>query len=283
LNPIYGQIFASLLKPTAIIFEDFMKIRTCSTWVAHGVTALGLLAGSALAQDGKGESNNGTDPTKLVNSVVAQYEHFDLMGGRTNGVLKLNYTTTLDEARTYDLRFRVPVSRVTGIGNDGFAVGDASIQLGHVFGLSKAGAFVARGELIFNTAERPSLGTGKNVLKGTLIWAKFLSDGSIFAPAVVQSNSIGGDAARTEVNNTVFDFYYVPKLATPGMWVTYDPALTFDRPSNKQFASLAVTVGVALGKAFGGQSQVFIKPTVFGGNDRPGDWGLEVGYKIIGF
>jgi hypothetical protein len=44
-----------------------------------------------------------------------------------------------------------------------------------------------------------------------------------------------------------------------------------------------VTVGRSLGPALGGNSQVFIKPTVFAGGDRPGKWGVEVGYKVIGF
>lgn len=76
---------------------------------------------------------------------------------------------------------------------------------------------LARGELVFDTAKRPELGTGKTVFKGTFIYARFLAGGDIFAPAMVQSLSLGGNSARAKVNNTVFDFCYMPDslLARP--------------------------------------------------------------------
>jgi hypothetical protein len=136
---------------------------------------------------------------------------------------------------------------------------------------------------VFDTARRQELGNGKTVFKGSFVYAMFLQGGDIFAPAFVQSNSLGGDSNRAKVNSTAFDFYYVPKLADPKTFVTVDPALSFDWESKKQFASLAVTVGRAIGPAFGGNGQVFIKPVVFGGGERSANWGLEVGYKVIGF
>lgn len=53
--------------------------------------------------------------------------------------------------------------------------------------------------------------------------------------------------------------------------------------SDKRFASLTVTMGRVVGPAFGGNGIVFVKPSVFGGSDRPGKWGIESGYKVIGF
>ena len=44
-----------------------------------------------------------------------------------------------------------------------------------------------------------------------------------------------------------------------------------------------MTYGRVLGPAFGGTGIVTIKPSVFAGDDRFGDWGLEVGYKVLGF
>lgn len=111
----------------------------------------------------------------------------------------------------------------------------------------------------------------------------FLTGGHIFAPAAVQTKSLGGNSARAKVNNTVFDFYYVPRLSDPKTFVTVDPALSFDWEREKTFASLAVTLGRAIGPAFGGNAQVFIKPSVFGGGERPANRGVEVGYKVIGF
>ena len=227
--------------------------------------------------------DNGTDPTKFSRLAEAKYEYLDLKGGYSSGTLRLSYTQPLGEKKDYSVRLRVPVTYVNLLGNDQYALGDASLQLQHVFGLTKEHGFVAQGELIFDTAERQELGTGKNVFKGTLIYAMFLQGGAIFAPAFVQSNSFSGDEARAKVNFTTFDFYYVPKFADPRNLMTLDPSLNFDWENDKRFAGLAVTLGRVIGPAFGGNAILFIKPSAFVGSDRPGSWGLEVGYKVLGF
>ncbi|MCV2359330.1 hypothetical protein LNV08_10135 [Paucibacter sp. TC2R-5] len=227
--------------------------------------------------------DNGTDPTKFSKLAEAKYEYLDLNDGFSSGALRLSYTQPLGEKQDYSLRFRAPITRVNTLGNDRHELGDVSIQLAHVFGLTKEHGFVAQGELTFDSAQRKELGTGKNVFKGTLIYAKFLKDGSIFAPAFVQSNSFSGDKNRPKVNTTTIDFYYVPKFSDPHNLMTLDPALNFDWEHDKRFVSLAVTMGRVIGKAFGGNSIVFVKPSAFAGADRPGDWGVELGYKLIGF
>ena len=45
------------------------------------------------------------------------------------------------------------------------------------------------------------------------------------------------------------------------------------------FDSLVVKINAQLG----GNGILFVKPSVFAGSDKPGTWGLEVGYKVIGF
>lgn len=40
---------------------------------------------------------------------------------------------------------------------------------------------------------------------------------------------------------------------------------------------LATTFGFPMGKVFGGDSQIFIKPQILAGANRPADWGLQVG------
>jgi hypothetical protein len=75
----------------------------------------------------------------------------------------------------------------------------------------------------------------------------------------------------------------VPKLSDPRYYVTFDPALTADVENDAEFASVAVTIGRVIGPAFGGSSQVYVKPGVFLGGERSADWGIEIGYKVIGF
>lgn len=249
------------------------------------VMLLSVGAFGVMAQDVEAPKavDNGTDPSKLLTVAEAKYEYLDLQNAFSSGTLRLSYSTPLDDAQSYALRVRVPVTYVDVLGNDGYDIGDASLEISHVFGLTKAHAFVAKGELIFDTAGRPELGTGQNVFKGTFIYAKFLEGGNIFAPALVQSNSLWGDGNRPDVNSTTIDFYYVPKLANPKNLITYDPALNFDWENDKQFFSLAITFGRVLGPQLGGNGILFVKPSIFAGSDKPGSWGLEVGYKVIGF
>jgi hypothetical protein len=248
------------------------------------VLPLTLLAAAAAHAEGKSESvDNGTDPTQFSRTLEAKGEHLDLRDGFKSDTLRLSYTEPLGAKKDYSLRLRVPVASVDVAGNDDYDIGDASLMLSHVFGLTRAHGFVLQGEMIFDTADRPELGTGKDVFKGTLIYAKFLQGGAIFAPAVVQSNSVAGDSDRADVNTTTVDFYYVPKLQDPRNLVTFDPAMNFDWENDLEYASLAITFGRVIGKVFGGNSIVSVKPQVLVGGDRPVNWGIEVGYKVIGF
>ncbi|UNK58392.1 hypothetical protein MNQ95_04655 [Pseudoxanthomonas daejeonensis] len=120
------------------------------------------------------------------------------------------------------------------------------------------------------------------MFKGTFIYARFLPRG-IFAPALVHSFDLGGDWQRAEVDITTFDFYYVPKLADPDWFVTVDPSLNFDWENDRRFIGLAVTFGRSVGHAFGGLAQLYAKPTVLAGSERPGDFSVEVGVKVLGF
>ncbi len=247
------------------------------------VAASLFIAGVAQAQEAAKAPDNGTDPSRFSTAASVQFETFKLNPDYRLNTLNFTYWQPFGEKANYNLRVRLPVVQNNALGNDGYSVGDFSLKLNHVYKLTRDYAVVLAGEMAFDTAQRAELGTGKNVFKGTVIYAKFLEGGDIFAPAVVQSNSLWGDSARAKVNLTVFDFYYVPKLQDPKYFVTIDPALSLDWEAKKQFASLAVTVGRSIGPAFGGNSQIFIKPTVFGGNERSANWGIEVGYKVIGF
>jgi hypothetical protein len=245
---------------------------------------LTALSASPLAFAAEGEADNGTDPSKLNSTAIASYEYLDLGNGFSSGTLKLTYQKPfLLGDKQFSMQYKVPVAYVDAAGNDNYDLGDASLKLTHVLSKTKEKAIVLQGELVFDTAGRPELGSGKNVFKGTFIYAKFLKSGAIFAPAVVQSNSLWGDDNRSDINNTTLDFYYVPKLKNPKNLITYDPSLTFDWENDRQFAGLAVTFGRVIGPAFGGNAILSVKPSILAGNDRSADWGVEVIYKVIGF
>lgn len=225
--------------------------------------------------------DNGTDPTRLSRSATITYEHTDLLEGYKRDLFRLEGIVPFGQKNDWSARVRVPVVSTDTTDDDGYGLGDASLQLSHVFGMTHKRGFVAQGEFTFDTAERDELGGGQTIFKGTLIYAKFLEHG-IFAPAFVQTLDVGGGSDRPDVRTTTIDFYYVPKLAG-GKYVTFDPALNYDWERNQPYASLATTFGKVVGPAFGGHGQVYLKPSLQMGPHRPSDWAIEVGYKVIGF
>jgi hypothetical protein len=129
-------------------------------------------APTAAAAPPSAAAENGTDPTVFLTVAEAKHEYLDLNQGIASHTLRLTWTQPIGAAKTWALIARVPVASVDAGGNDSFDLGDASLKLSHVFGLTKTHAWVAQGELVLDTAARPELGTGKQVFKGTLIYAR---------------------------------------------------------------------------------------------------------------
>ncbi|MCV2874592.1 hypothetical protein OEZ71_20020 [Defluviimonas sp. WL0050] len=240
-----------------------------------------ILVTGAWAQS-QPEVNNGTNPTILATSAGIQYKYSDFGSGFSNGLLEASFTVPFGPGNNKALTFTLPYA--SGPVDDSFGLGDLNVKFIHVLAVNATRGIAYTAKLSFDSADRPDLGNGQTVLELSGFYAKFLEDGSIVAPSLVQTFGLGDeDAGRSKINMTTFDFYYVPKLATEKMFVAFDPALIFDWERDKGYASLTTTFGFPMGKAFGGDSQIFIKPQILAGAHRPADWSLQVGYKVIGF
>lgn len=237
-----------------------------------------ILLSTAHAEE---EVNNGTDPTRLATTAAIQYKHTDLRTNGSTGLFEALYTHPLGAQKRMSLTVTVPYA--SGAADSEFSFGDVGLKFTHVADLNRERGLAYTAEILFDTAHRADLGTGQSVLKASGFYAKFLQNGGIFAPALVQQVDLGNRRGRRDVNNTTLDLYYVPKLADPLYFMTYDPAIIADWENDLEYVSLTITVGRMLGKAFGGNSQVYIKPQVLGGTERPVDWTIQVGYKVIGF
>ncbi|MCA3180061.1 MAG: hypothetical protein O9345_16520 [Burkholderiaceae bacterium] len=243
-----------------------------------------VLAGEDPAHPGTEHrtDDNGTDPTRVSRTVQLKFEHLALRDGFGSNTLKLWYSQPLGEG--YSAIFKLPVTQVEVPGNKGAGLGDVSVQVGKVFGLTREGGHVVQGEMIFETATRPELGANQNVFKATYVRAIFLQDGSILAPSIVHNVGVWGQDDRPRVNLSTLDVYYVPKMVDPRNLVTFDPNVNYNWQNDNRFASLAVTLGRNLGKSpFGGNHFVLVKPAILVGGDRPNRWGVELTYRVIGF
>jgi hypothetical protein len=239
-----------------------------------------LLLGSqtSLAQEAE---NDGTDPTKPTSSATVSFEYIDPTGDyRTHSiVVKLN--TPIAVGTTLQLRVPFPSNSIAG--NDDFGLGDASLKLQKVFVRTKEYGFVMSGEVLFDTASRYELGGGLELFKLAAIYARFLEGGHIFAPALLQTVSVGNGSTRGDVNLTTLDLYFVPRLKNPKHYMTLDPFINHSWTNSLSSGGLAVTFGYKLGAMWVGKGQVYGKPQVFFGDSRSAEWGLEVGFQLLGW
>ncbi|PYG31034.1 hypothetical protein C8N36_10588 [Pelagimonas varians] len=225
--------------------------------------------------------NNGTNPTLLTTQAGLQYQLNRVNTNLDTGLLEAFYTRPFGDG-SKAIRFNVPFSDVPA--GEGLTFGDFSVTYIDVFHLTENNGAAFTFELFLDTAEKETAGYGQIAGETSVFYAWFLKNGSIFAPAWVQTFGLeGGNDQGQSLNTSTFDFYYVPKLANSKYYMTFDPAIIHDWESEKTFGSLQVTMGMLTGKAFGGDGQVFIKPGVLFGADKPADWSFQVGYKVLNF
>lgn len=247
------------------------------SFLVSATAALLAMGGVALAEE---TVDNGTDPTKMRRMFWTSYESLDLKGEGSRGSFEMLYEQPL--AGRTALRLTVPVVGFDGVpGVDStYALGDVSLRLTHIAAVTPKYGNVFQAEIYADSAERPELGYGNTALKLTFIHARFLSNGAIFAPSLGHTQNIGGS---DQIRETVLDLYYVPKLPDPAWYMTLDPALVANWEGDKYYGSLAVTVGRAVGHVGDGVAQVYLKPSAYIGSDRPAEWGVEAGFRVIGF
>jgi hypothetical protein len=224
----------------------------------------------------------GTNPARMSRTLEIKDEYLWLNNGVRSNVFRLGYTMPFGQNLDWSLKITLPVASLYGVPGNPSSAGDVGFKVTHVFSVAETHAWAGSAEVLINSADQ-GLGYGQNAMKLQAFYVRFLKDGSIFAPTLVQTFGLENNPDVADLNLTTADFYYVPKLADPKTLLTLDPSLTHDWANDRTYAGLAVTAGRVVGKTFGGTSIVFVKPSMLFGNDRPGDWGVEVGFKVVGF
>ena len=155
------------------------------------------------------------------------------------------------------MAFEFTLPYADGAFDDSYDLGDVSFKFMHVVDVNERRGIAYTAEYFFDTAGRPELGYGEDVLELSAFYAFFQEGENIFAPAIVQTIGLEGKGQLgNEINRATIDFYYVPKLANPKFFVAFDPALSFDWDTDEGFDSLQVTFGMLTGRALGGDGQV---------------------------
>ena len=239
-------------------------------------TAAPAFAGQA--SESKASADNGTDPTRLRRAVWLNYERMEFGESASRDRTQMILETPIS-AKTA-LRVSAPLVRInTPAGEIGTGLGDITVRAKHLLSINRSRGLVVQADITADTASERGLGGGATVASAAFIYAKFLPDGSIFAPAISHDQSLGGK----HVSETTADFYFVPKLRNPAWYMTLDPALVRNWDAETFYGSFAVTVGRKVADVGAGVAQLYVKPNLLIGADRPANGSVEVGIRVIGF
>ena len=146
-------------------------------------------------------------------------------------------------------------------------------------------------EVFFDTADETVLGSGATSLGPQVFYVKFLPRG-LFAPGLQykfsvdeETINIGGTDFDRKVDQILIDLNYLRMGKDKQSWFFTDPQIIIDNERNREFSIVDLEWGWMMTKwkpDLKGHS-FYIRPTFGVGADRPIDYAVEIGYKIVGF
>ena len=135
-------------------------------------------------------------------------------------------------------------------------------------------------EVFLDTATDDALGSGSWVLGPQAFVAFFRPFGLPFDffPGYQHKFSVGGN----DVHQGLIDLFVLKTWRTKTRWLLLDPQIVLDYENDAEFALIDVEVGAMLEEYIGlkGHS-AYLRPSFGIGTDRPYDYSLELGYKIV--
>ncbi len=239
---------------------------------------------TALAEaPARGGDKSGTDPTLFLRNLTVSNELQGLKNDNYANVTSFKYIEPFADGKM-NLRLTVPLVATDRAGDGDFGLGDIGLRYNWLAQADKEGAWLFGTELFADTATEDVLGRGKWIIAPIVTKAFFLSKSLIFAPTYQHNISFAGDSRRESVNESVLDFYFVMRAADNRSWFTVDPTLVVDWENQTNTpATIEFEYGRVLGSLLGGAASLYVRPGVGIGQDRPYDWNIEIGFKIIGF
>jgi hypothetical protein len=220
------------------------------------------------------EDKTGTDPTHFTKTLVLLNEFRSLGDEAGFNEFAFRYTQPVDKVK-FQLTLPLDATDVLGPTQGGF--GDAGLKASYLPILSPKFGLVLFLDTFYPTATKDVLGSGKYVASPGATFAFFFQHGKvIFAPSLQQKLSYAGDADRQDINQTLVDLYLVWR-PTMNSWITVDPQFVYDHENGSFFNQTEIEIGHLM---FGGVS-TYLRPGVGIGNERPLDWNIEFGLKIV--
>jgi hypothetical protein len=255
-----------------------------------------------LAKEAATDKNDktGTNPINFQHDVRIYNEYLWL---NTAGDGNQNLTTF--EFRTpfaggkWQFRTRIPYNQVTAdVNGDGIddiddsGLGDINFRLMTVPFLKGQNAMALALEVFLDTASEDSLGAGTTSLAPVIFYGHFFrggfgpwKKGGLFAPGLQYKFSVDEDEGRDKTEQAIIDINFLLQSEDSQLWLFSEPQIVFDLENDAEFAIIDIEFGFMMTKWWPdlkGQS-FYLRPMFIVGADRPSDYGIEVGYKFIGW
>jgi hypothetical protein len=175
---------------------------------------------------------------------------------------------------------------------DDSGLGDINFRLLTVPYFKGANAIAIALEVFLNTASEDNLGAGTTSLAPVIFYGRFFrggfgpwKKGGLFAPGLQYKFSVDEDDGRADTEQAIIDINFLLQAKDGQSWLFAEPQIVFDLENNTEFAIIDIEFGWMMTKWFenmAGQS-FYLRPTFTVGTDRFTDYGIEVGYKFIGW
>ena len=170
------------------------------------------------------------------------------------------------------------------LNDSGFGDTDIRFMTVPYLNMEKKFGVAAGVEFFFDTASEDALGAGATIVGPFVFLPIFnpLGKGSIIVPGYQHKISIDEATGREKVHQGLIDLFIVKTFRQNQFWAYVDPQILLDYENNVEFMLLELQGGVMTGKWFGPKGgSAYIMPSFGIGVDRPYDFSLEVGYKVV--
>ena len=248
--------------------------------------------GSAQEEDESADMT-GTNPVNFLRELRTynEYSWLDTAGDGAQNMTTVEYRTPFAGGK-WQWRIRGRYNALTADSNNdgidnlddsGFGDVDMRFTTVPIVNMERRYAIAYGVEVFLDTASEPALGSGTTALGPQVFFVKFF-EGGLFAPGLQYKFSIDEDTGRSDIDQILIDLNYL-KMAEDGMsWFFTDPQIVIDNETNKEFSIVDFEFGWMMSKwaDLPGHS-IYIRPSVGVGADRPTDYSIEFGYKIVGF
>ena len=258
------------------------------------VTSVALSSAGLAEELASKEDKTGTNPINFQDEVrfYSEYSWLNTEGDGNQNVATFEFRTPFAGGK-WAFRMRQDFSYLgADFDNDGSddvnetGTGDLDFRFLTVFHQKGMNAFAGAMEVFLNTANDEVLGSGATVLGPQAFYVRFFRGGmgpykgGLFAPGLQYQRSVEEDPGRGKINQVLIDLNFLMMGKSKKHWFFTDPQFIFDLETHEEFAIIDLEWGRML--PWKGQS-VYVRPAFGVGHDRPVDYGIEFGYKVVGF